>query len=198
MYDQLLGEVLRKSPTSLVLDVRGVGYLIEASLRTTAAMRVGAEVRILVHHRQNEDSVRLFGFVDEAEREMFRALLKVSGVGPAHALALLSTTAPEDLWAALRDGSERTLTAAKGIGAKIAQRVITELRDEAARRAPKEAPDANTAAAAPDPLDDDAIGALVVLGYSEAAAAKAVVGAKKKLAKPVAVEVLVREALNQR
>jgi Holliday junction DNA helicase RuvA len=198
VYDQLFGEVVKKTPTSFVLDVRGVGFFLEASLRSTAALPGGVETRVYVHHRQSEDSVRLFGFVDEAEREIFRALLKVNGVGPAHALALLSTLSPDELWTALRDGSERVLTASKGIGAKIAQRLITELRDEASRRAPRATAGSDAPPSPPDPADDDAIGALVVLGYTEPAAAKAVQAAKKKLAKPVPVEELVRAALNQR
>ena len=199
MYDQLIGEILKKTPTSVVVDVQGVGFLVDASLRTTAALIVGNEARVLVHHRQTEDSVRLFGFVDEAERDLFRALLKVNGVGPAHALALLSTSAPDELWAAIRDGAEKRLTASKGIGPKIAQRLIMELKDESLRRAPKGAiPASGAPPSPPDPTDDDALGALVVLGYTEGAALKALEAAKRKLGKAVAVEVLVREALNQR
>jgi holliday junction DNA helicase RuvA len=197
MYDQICGEILRKTPTSVVVDVQGVGFFVEASLRTTAALVVGSETRVLIHHRQQEDSVRLFGFVDEPERELFRSLLKVNGVGPAHALALLSTSSPDELWAAIRDGNEKRLTGSKGIGPKIAQRLITELKEESARRAPKGAVAAAGMPAAPDPIDDDALGALVVLGYSESAAAKAVQAAKKKLGQGVAVDALVREALNQ-
>lgn len=197
MYDQLVGEILRKGPTSVVVDVRGIGFFLEASLRTTARLPVGAEATILVHHRQTEDSVRLFGFADEPERELFRRLLKVSGVGPAHALALLSAASPEDLWAALRDGNERRLTSSKGIGPKIAQRLITELRDEAGRRSPAGRP------VLPGPLalgstEDDAVGALVVLGYTEPGALKAVQAAKKRLGDDAAVDALVREALKER
>jgi Holliday junction DNA helicase RuvA len=199
MYDQLTGEIVRKTPTSAVIEVQGVGFLVEASLRTTGAMAVGAEMRVFVHHRQTEDSQRLFGFVEEGEREIFRSLLKITGVGPAHALALLSTSSPDELWAAIRDGAEKRLTASKGIGPKIAQRLITELKDEAARRAPKGAASpAGTPQPHADPVDDDALGALVVLGYTEGAALKAVQAAKKKLGKGVAVDALVREALNQR
>jgi Holliday junction DNA helicase RuvA len=199
MYDQICGEILKKTPTSVVVDVQGVGYLIEASLRTTGALTVGAEVRVLVHHRQSDDSVRLFGFIDEPERELFRGLLKVNGVGPAHALALLSTMAPDELWAAIRDGNERRLTASKGIGPKIAQRLITELKDEAGRRGPRTASaPAHAPTPSADPVDEDALGALVVLGYTEGAAIKAVQAAKKRLGKSVPVEQLVREALNTR
>lgn len=198
MYDQICGEILKKTPTSVVVDVHGVGFLLEASLRTTAALIPGTEARVLVHHRQSEDAVRLFGFADESERDLFRHLLKVAGVGPAHALALLSTMPPEDLWTALRDGNEKRLTSSKGIGPKIAQRLITELKDDAARKVLKGFVPGASAPAGSDPGDDDAIGALVVLGYTEGAAQKAVEAAKRKLGKDVAVEVLVREALNQR
>lgn len=197
MYDQFCGEIIRKGPTFLVVDVQGVGYFLEASLRTTGALAAGSEATVLVHHRQTEDSVRLFGFAEESERELFRRLLKVNGVGPAHALALLSASAPDELWAALRDGNERRLTASKGIGPKIAQRLITELRDEAARRSP---PGRVVAPGSPalDSTDDDAVGALVVLGYTEGAALKAVQAAKKRLDGAATVDVLVREALKER
>jgi Holliday junction DNA helicase RuvA len=197
MYDQLQGEIVRKGPTFVVVDVQGIGFLLEASLRTTAKLVAGQEATVLVHHRQTEDSVRLFGFAEESERELFRRLLKVNGVGPAHALALLSAWAPDELWASIRDANERRLTASKGIGPKIAQRLITELKDEAARRSPPGRP----AAAGPLPLDsteDDAVGALVVLGYGEPAALKAVQAAKRRLTPDVAVDVLVREALKER
>src|SRR5262249_11465793 len=157
MYDQLCGEVLRKTPASVVVDVGGIGFFLEASLRTTGAIAVGAEVRVLVHHRQSEDSVRLFAFIDELERDLSRHRPQVHRVGPAHARALLSASAPDELWAALRDGNERRLTASKGIGPKIAQRLITELKDEDARRAP--GGKAAAAGAPPPPRDateDDA------------------------------------------
>jgi len=199
MYDQLCGEVLKKTPTSLVVDVGGIGFLLEASLRTTGALALGAEVRVLVHHRQSEDSVRLFGFVDETERELFRSLLKISGVGPAHALALLSSSAPDEIWTSIRDGNERRLTASKGIGAKIAQRLITELREEATRRVPGgKGAVPGVAPAARDSTEDDAVSALVVLGYTDGAALKAVQSARKKLDKDTPVDELVRLALKEK
>jgi Holliday junction DNA helicase RuvA len=199
MYDQLEGEILKKTPASLVIDVQGVGFFLECSLRTTAATVVGAELRIFVHHRQTEDAQRLFGFIDDAERDLFRSLLKVNGVGPAHALALLSASAPDELWTAIRDGNERRLTASKGIGPKIAQRLIIELKDEAARRVPGgKIAAAGAPAPARDATEDDAIGALVTLGYSDGAALKAVQAARKRFEKPPAVEELVRQALKER
>jgi holliday junction DNA helicase RuvA len=199
MYDQLCGDILKKTPASLVIEVQGVGFFLEASLRTTGALAAGATARVLVHHRQSEDSVRLFGFIDDAERDLFRSLLKISGVGPAHALALLSASAPEELWVAIRDGNERRLTASKGIGPKIAQRLITELKDEAARRAPGgKAAAAGGPTPTRDATEEDAAGALVTLGYTDAGAMKAVQAARKKFEKPPAVDELVRQALKER
>lgn len=198
MYDQFCGEIVKKTPASLVVDVQGIGFFLEASLRTTSALAVGTEATVLVHHRQSEDSVRLFGFVDDAERDLFRALLKVNGVGPAHALALLSSSAPVELWEAIRDANERRLTASKGIGPKIAQRLITELKEEAARRLAHVRSTIAGALPAPEPVDDDAIGALVVLGYTEGAAQKAVQAARKKIDPDASVEDLVRQALKER
>jgi holliday junction DNA helicase RuvA len=199
MYDHLEGEIVKKTPASVVVDVQGVGFFLEASLRTTAALAIGAEIRLLVHHRQSEDAVRLFGFIDDAERDLFRSLLKVNGVGPAHALALLSASAPDELWVAIRDGNERRLTASKGIGPKIAQRLIVELKDEAARRAPGGKLAASGTPAAPrDSTEEDAAGALTVLGYSDSAAVKAVQAARKRFEKPPAVEELVRQALREK
>jgi Holliday junction DNA helicase RuvA len=199
MYDQLCGEVLKKTPTSMVVDVQGIGFLLECSLRTTGALALGSEVRVLVHHRQSEDSVRLFGFVDETERDLFRSLLKINGVGPAHALALLSSSAPDEIWASIRDGNERRLTASKGIGPKIAQRLITELREEATRRVPGgKAAIPGVAPVARDATEDDAVSALVVLGYTDGAALKAVQSARKKLDKSAPVDELVRLALKEK
>ena len=198
MYEHLRGRVVKKLPTSIVVDVGGVGWFVETSLRTSGALALGKDATVLVHHRQSEDSVRLFGFATEEERDLFRRLLKTSGVGPAHALALCSAFAPEQVWRSLALGEEKRLTASKGIGPKIALRLITELRDEAVRRGygelggPAEDADPRGGSHA---VADDATDALLVLGYSEAAALKAVAAARKKVGAAAPVEDVVREAL---
>ncbi len=198
MYEFLRGKVVRKLPTAVVLDVGGVGWYVETSLRTSGVSRIGAETTLHVHHRQSEDSVRLFGFAEEDERDLFRRLLKVSGVGPAHALAMCSSFPPDEVWTALAAADERKLSTPKGIGPKLAQRLSTELKDEAVRRG--YAPGARTGNDKSGGSDfpstgDDAVDALAVLGYSEAAAAKATAIARKKLGPGASVEAVVKEAL---
>ncbi|HYC77679.1 MAG TPA: Holliday junction branch migration protein RuvA [Planctomycetota bacterium] len=193
MYDYLRGVVKKKLPTAVVVETAGVGWFVETSLRTSGRLPLGSEATVLTHHRPGEDATRLFGFVDEEERELFRRLLKVAGVGPAHALALLSTYSPAETWRALAAGDERALTRPKGLGQKLAQRLITELRDDAARRAPAETPGAADVDLGA-PLDDAAV-ALTVLGYAEAAARKAAFAARKKLGAAASTDALVIEAL---
>jgi Holliday junction DNA helicase RuvA len=199
MYEFLRGKVARKLPTAVVLDVGGVGWYVETSLRTSGAARLGAETTLLVHHRVTEDSARLFGFVDEEERDLFRRLLRVSGVGPAHALAMCSSLSPDDVWTALAAADEKRLSTPKGIGPKLAQRLALELKEEARRRGFSPAgrgptAEGGTGVATPN-SGDDAIDALGVLGYSEASAAKAAAAARKKLGAGATVEAVVKEAL---
>lgn len=196
MYEHLRGRVISKTPASLVIETAGVGWLVEASIRTASRFHVGEDVRVFVHHRQNEDSQRLFGFADEDERDLFRRLLRISGVGPSHALNLLSALSPADFWTIVREGSEKRLSASKGIGPKIAQRVLTELKDEAGRRSPRlVSKSGDEPQTSPSGLEGDAIAALIVLGYSESAAVKAVLAAIRKLGTDSSVDVVVREAL---
>lgn len=198
MYDFLRGRVARKLPTAIVLDVGGVGWFVETSLRTSGAVRLGADATLWVHHRQTEDSVRLFGFHDEEERDLFRRLLKTTGVGPAHALALCSAFAPDQIWDAIAGADERRLSSPKGIGPKLAQRLISELKDEAVRRVGVggRTPAGGAAGAATSALPaDDAVDALTVLGYTEAAAQKAVQLARKRVGAAAPVEDVLREAL---
>ena len=197
MYEHLRGRLVSRTPASLVVEAAGVGWFVETSTRTSAKFRLGDDVLVLVHHRQTEDAQRLFGFADADERDLFRRLLRISGIGPSHALNLLSAFEPADFWGIVRDGAEKRLSTSKGIGPKIAQRVLTELRDEAGRRsfrAPAEKTGVDTALPAFG-IESDAVAALTVLGYGEPAAVKAVVAAMKKLCSDASVDAVVREAL---
>lgn len=198
MYEYLHGRLITKGLTEAVVDVGGVGYRVEISLRTAERLPPpGFEVHLLVHHRPQEDRVRLFGFADESEREVFREVQTVAGIGPAIALALLAGHEPQDLWRLLRDGEWKALARTKGIGPKIAQRACVELKDRARRFA--------LAAAAAAPGDaggdrarlGDAVSALLVLGYTEDQAQKAVEAAAGTVSADAPLEALVREALRR-
>jgi Holliday junction DNA helicase RuvA len=193
MYEYLHGKLATKSLTEAVVDVGGVGFKLEISLRTSERLPApGSTLTMLVHHRPQEDRVRLFGFVDGEERELFREVQSVAGIGPATALALLAGHEPHEIWQLLRDGDWKALARTRGIGPKIAQRACTELKDRAARHAVGRAgadagPDASRFA--------DAVSALLVLGYSEDQSRKAVEAAARAIGTDEPLEALVREAL---
>ncbi|MAG34304.1 MAG: Holliday junction branch migration protein RuvA [Deltaproteobacteria bacterium] len=194
MYDFLAGRLVAKTPTEVVVDVHGVGWRADVSLRTSERLpRTGADIRLLVHLKTSEDRMRLFGFVDGAERELFVHLQSVAGIGPSHGLALLSAAEPEEVWRRIRDEDSKTLARTKGIGPKIAQRICVELKDRARRHV-------GTAAATPatgptSAIVDDAISALLVLGYTETQARKAAEKAAAAQPTNTPLETLVREAL---
>ena len=196
MYEFLRGSLSAKSPTRVVLDVAGVGFALEVSLQTSDRLPAcGESVRLLVHQKIQDDRIRLFGFLGEEERSLFRLLLSVAGIGPAHALALLSARSPQAVWQLIRAGDAAALARTKGIGPKIAQRVCTELSDKAVRALEPVVPAGAPAADRVEPLLEDAVSALLVLGYSEAQARKAVEVACRRAGAPALVENVVREAL---
>ena len=194
MYDFLKGTLASRGPTEIVVDVGGVGYRVEIPLLTSGRLpEEGSKVTILVHHRVQDDRVRLFGFLQEQERQLFRCLIAVAGIGPGTALALLSGHRPEEVWRLIGDGDWKGIMRTRGVGSKIAQRVCTELKD----RADRVAGPASTEIADPDAADnEDAVSALLVLGYTEAQARKAVAAARRALPDADSpLEMIVREAL---
>ena len=132
MIAQLTGLLAQVEADRCVLDVRGVGYLVQASTRTLAALdRPPAEVRVLVETVVREDAILLYGFADAAERDWFRLLTTVQGVGAKLALAILSGLSPRDLAGVIATGDRASLTRLPGVGARIADRLLSELREKA-------------------------------------------------------------------
>ena len=133
MYESLRGRLLSKDATSCVVEAGGLGYALHVPFTTAERLPgVGAEVTMKLHLVVREDEWRLFGFLGEDERALFRACLTVSGVGPSIALALLSGMRAADLRNAVAAGDVATLTRVKGIGKKTAERIVVELRDKLA------------------------------------------------------------------
>lgn len=130
MIGFVVGELVEKSAPNLVLDVNGVGYEVQASLATFAALPpLGERVRLLTHFVVREDAQLLYGFADAAERRLFRALIKVNGVGPKLALAILSGMDAGDFARCVQQDDVRALTGLPGVGKKTAERLIVEMRD---------------------------------------------------------------------
>ena len=199
MIAALTGTLVGKSPQSLVLDVHGVGYEIFTSLQTYYRLPEPKEtVHLHIHTHVREDALNLYGFLGSEEKAAFLFVTSVSGIGPRLALALLSGLTVRELASAIRASDAKRLCAVPGVGQKTAARLILELQDKMATLAATEAP----ASAAREPsatAADDALSALVNLGYQPAAAREAIRQIEQS-APPggmLPVEALLREALRR-
>lgn len=175
MYHYLEGKLVEKSPVSIVLDVRGIGFYVHVPLSTYAALGpVGADVKVLIHFIVREDAHLLFGFFTEEERELFRQLLSVTGVGPKVAMTALSGLPVEELKTAIAEGSIPVLSSISGIGRKTAERIIVELKERIVLEKRTLGGTPGARALAGDTKAEDSIQALVSLGYTRGSAKKAV------------------------
>ena len=190
MIGRLKGILIHKAPPWLVVDVHGVGYELEAPMSTFYDLPdVGREVFLFTHHAQKEDSVSLYGFLRESERRLFRDVQKVSGVGAKIALAVLSGVSVGDFARLVQTSDVAALTRIPGIGKKIAERMVIELRDRATDLAG--AGVVGTAQLPNAPLSE-AITALQALGYKPADADRM---AKKAVADGDDAATIIRKAL---
>jgi Holliday junction DNA helicase RuvA len=189
---RLTGKLARKEPPSLLVDVNGVGYELEAPMSTFYDLpAAGDSVTLYTHLVVREDAHLLYGFSRESQRQLFRSLLKVNGVGPRVALAVLSGLSETELLACLAHEDITRLTKVPGIGRKTAERLIMELRDKLDLMP---APAGHAARPAPGPADpaQEAVSALIALGYKPAEASRAVGGVPHEGARS---EDIIRQAL---
>ena len=195
MIGKLTGIVDSLAEDAVILDVNGVGYLVQCPSSTLSRLSVGAHASLMIEMKVSEDAIRLYGFVSAEEREWFRLLQTVQSVGSKVALAVLSTLSPRDLQRALALGDKAMIGRAPGVGPKLALRITTELKDKApAMMLRGDAGEAPVAAVAPRGPEADAVAALLKLGYSESVAATAVARAANDLGEAEA-GALIREAL---
>ncbi|MBV8779140.1 MAG: Holliday junction branch migration protein RuvA [Alphaproteobacteria bacterium] len=201
MIAKLTGTVDSVGPDGAVIDVGGVGYLVFASTRTIGQLPpTGGAARLLVETHVREDHIHLYGFADAAERDWFRLLTTVQGVGAKVALAILSAVAPEELTLAIVAQDKATMARADGVGPKLAARIVNELKDKVggmALAATNAAARAPAAAAAEPGATGDAVSALVNLGYRRAEAFGAVAAASRRLGAGVKVDALIRAGLQE-
>ena len=189
MIAHLRGTLLEKQPTRLVIEVGGVGLEVSVPVPTVQSVgKVGETVSLHTMLVVREDALTLYGFSEPSERAVFMKLLTVSGVGPKTALGALSGPSVAELVAAIRDGNLAVLTGLQGIGKKTAERISVELRDSLLEF------EAAAASGTSDATRNDAVGALVSLGYNRSAA-QAVVDEILRGGKVEAAEELVRRAL---
>lgn len=180
MFYHIKGTVMDVEPNLAVIDCGGIGFAVNTSAYSMSQLRLGTEAKLYISEQVREDAFELYGFQTQAEKHCFEMLISVSGVGPKAAISILSSNTPEGVCMAIMSGNDKALTVAQGIGKKIAQRVILELKDKMQKEsATFSLPDAGFSVPAGDGAQTrmaDAASALAVLGYSSSECAAALKG----------------------
>ncbi len=200
MIAKLKGVVDSVDEGSAVVDVNGVGYLVSASSRTLRDLAVGGPVTLLVETIVREDAIALYGFLETAERDWFRILTTVQGVGARVALSILSTLSADEIVRAIAAQDRATLSRPAGVGPKLAARLMTELKDKAAAFgvAPVAAKAAGPGVVPPTAsVNEDAVSALVNLGYRRIEAFGAVARVSQRLGEDAALDAVIRAGLQE-
>ena len=197
MYEYIKGQLASLEPTQAVIDCGGVGYLLEITLNTYEALRRAdaAQVKLFAHLVVREDAQQLFGFHDLAEREMFRLLIGVNGVGNQTARVMLSSLPVDDLRTAIQTQDVRTVQRVKGIGAKTAQRIVLELADKIGLVAEERKLETD----AQNQARDEAQTALLMLGFAKPAVQKLLSSSQWRHddGSPMSVEEIIKDALRR-
>ena len=203
MIGKLRGIVDATGESVVILDVAGVGYEVQASARTLRALQVGDQVSLTIDTHVREDAIRLYGFATEVERSWFRTLQTIQGVGAKVALAVLGILSPADLANSIALGNWQAVEQTPGVGKKLAQRIVAELKDKSPALAIAGIGVAEAAgAAAPAGTVEshaaaEAVSALTNLGYQPADAARAVAAAVKEFAGDSDTAALIRRGLKE-
>ncbi|MCK6603158.1 MAG: Holliday junction branch migration protein RuvA [Bacteroidetes bacterium] len=192
----LRGQLAVKSPTEVVLDVNGVGYRVFISLQTYDFLpQTGETCQLETHYIVREDGHYLYGFHHRTELDLFKNLISVSGVGPKIAISVLSALKPEDLVQHLATANVRILKTIPGVGQKMAERLIVELKDKVSKLAGTHT--TNWLAGGTDQAREDAVAALVALGFTRQVAEKSIAAVTGSQAEPLKTEDMIRLALRQ-
>jgi len=190
MIDYIKGAVTQLTPTFLTIETGGIGYMVNISLTTFSRLEGKSEFKILIHEVIREDTHQLFGFADNDEREIFRLLISVTGVGANTARMMLSSLNPAEIEKSIAGSDVNALKSVKGIGLKTAQRIIVDLKDKIG----KHAGTGEIFAFENNTRRDEALSALVMLGFAKSAVAK-VLDNIVRTEKNLTVEELIKKAL---
>ncbi|MGD0582332.1 MAG: Holliday junction branch migration protein RuvA [Bacteroidales bacterium] len=168
MIDYIRGVITGMNPTSVTIETGGIGYFINISVNTYSKLEGKTEFKLLVHEVIREDAHQLFGFADNVERDIFRQLISVSGIGAGTARMMLSSLSPSEIEKAILDSNVNLLKSVKGIGLKTAQRIIVDLKDKVG----KQASAGEIFTVADNTKRDEALSAMVMLGFARSAVLK--------------------------
>ncbi len=198
MFNYINGLVAELLPNLAIIDCGGVGFEVNTSAYTVSQLKAGEKAKLFTYMYIREDCMDIYGFASKSEKHCFEMLISISGVGPKAAVAILSTSSPEALVMNIISGNDKALTAAPGIGKKIAQRIILELKDKLAKETSEitfgDTPAFNTSSAAGNTKISDATAALMVLGYSSAEIGTAL---KKVDVENLSLEDIIKASLKQ-
>ena len=198
MFYYLSGTIAHIEPYLVVVDCGGVGYAVKTTSYTIANLKKGEKGKVFTHLNVREDAMELYGFGTQEELNLFQQLISVTGVGPKAALSILSTSTPANLALSIITGDEKALTCAPGVGKKIAQRVILELKDKLAKgqtiNAAGESYAGTGVTIIPENKGSEAAAALAVLGYSQGEIGAALKGIDMD---SLTLEQIIKEALKK-
>ena len=192
MITHLSGRLIEKNPTNVIIDCNGVGYFINISLHTFSAIPEGEALRLYTYLQVKEDSHTLYGFADKMEREIFKLLISVSGIGASIARTMLSSLHPDQVKQAIASGDAATIQGIKGIGAKTAQRVILDLKDKILKVFDIDV----ESAVSSNTTKEEALSALETLGFARKQADKVCASILQE-SPNATVETIIKEALKK-
>jgi Holliday junction DNA helicase RuvA len=190
MIDYIKGKIVELTPAFIIIENEGIGYHVSISLSTYARLEGKSDYKILVHEVIREDSHQLFGFADKSERDLFRHLISVTGVGPGTARVMLSSLNPDEIEKAILGSEVNVLKAIKGIGIKTAQRIIVDLKDKLG----KQSGTGEIFLFTDNTKKEEALSALVMLGFGKSAVIK-VLDKIVREEKSLTVEDIIKKAL---
>ncbi len=193
MIAYLKGRLVHKDPTYVIIDVGGIGYQVKISLQTYSKVKDEEQIQLLTFLHIKEDAHTLYGFKEENEKRLFLLLIGINGVGPNTGLMILSSLTSEEIEQAILGGDVNTIQAVKGIGAKTAQRIILELKDKIGKSTEATAPLGFLKSS--NKVREEALQALVTLGFPKATAEKNIALALKKTGGEISLEDLIKASL---
>ncbi len=191
MYEYIEGQLVNRNPAYAVIEVHGVGYVLNISVHTYSQLKDNAKCKLYTHLVVREDALILFGFADTEERDLFRQLISVSGVGVNTARIILSSLSPQEICQAIAVGDAPLLQRIKGIGGKTAQRIIVDLRDKVG----KDLIPSEKLGILHNTKKEEALSGLIILGFPKMLADKALTKIIEKEGAGLTVEELIKKAL---
>lgn len=196
MIAYLKGKLAYKDPTFVIIDISGVGYQVKISLQTYTQIKDEEQVMLLTFQHIKEDAHTLYGFKEESEKRFFLNLISISGVGPNTALMILSSLSSEELEHAIIQEDVRTIQNVKGVGIKTAQRIILELKDKITKEVSGSSSiQSSSFGKTSNKIKEEALQALLTLGFPKLAAEKNIAAVLKKSASEISLEELIKASL---